>query len=129
MHEIFEDINRAKWNFLTLAFSIISFFILKAFSDDFISAYGKEVSFKQIMLEGYLNSTYQVVGLFILTLLSFIATIYLATKVLSITALLQIIISVVFIFISFNIVSLPYLGTMLIVLVLAGLIILAINNK
>ncbi|WP_323708393.1 hypothetical protein P3U10_04595 [Mammaliicoccus sciuri] len=129
MNPFFEDMNRAKWNFLTLALSILSFLILKAFSDEFISAYGKNVSIRQIVIEGYLGGTLQVVGLFILTLLLFISTIYLATKVPSITALLQIIVSVIFIFVSFNIVSLPFLKTLFILIVLAGIFLLVINKK
>lgn len=129
MNDFFEDINRVKWNFLTLALSILSFLILKAFSDEFISAYGKDVSIRHIVIEGYLDGTLQVVGLFILTLLLFISTIYLATKNPSITALLQIIVSVIFIFISFNIVSLPFLKTLFILIVLALIFFLVINKK
>lgn len=126
---IFEDLNKAKWNFITLSISIFSYFYLSHISDEFVERFGSKVHISNLFLDGYLSSTMQILGLIFITIVLFCITIFIAWQLLSITSVVQIIISVVFICLTFSLGAVPFFGTLLLLIIVGALLVFLANES
>ena len=129
MDNVLEDLNRAKWNFITLTISILSYLYLSNISDEFVARFGSEVHFSNLFLEGYLSSTIQVLGLIFVTITLFCITIYIAWRLMSITSIIQIIIAVIFICLTFSLGAVPFFGTLCLLIIVGVLLMFLINSE
>lgn len=126
--------NKSAWlNFVTLAIGLCSYYYFKHLSSLFISKYGKKVSLNNIFKEGYLNDTMQILGLIFMTIFLLSLTIFisiLSLKIcISFISIGQIIISIVYIIRIIILSQIPYLGTLVIMLAIGGIIILIVNDN
>lgn len=128
MEEILDDLSKAAWNFITLILSIFLFFYLKHSANSFVSHYGSDVKIRNLIIHGYLNDTMKILGLMALTIILFGITIFIAFKLASITSLIQIIVSIIFIIWTLSISALPFIGTLLLTIVVGFAIVFLINN-
>lgn len=127
--EIGEDIEKVKWNFITLILGLFSFFFLKSIVSDFVDTYGDKVRFKNIFVEGYLGGTGFIILCIILTILLLSLTAFFAFKSgPSLTGTLQIITAVVFIIWSLCLGWVPFFGTILMLGLISIFIYLAAND-
>ncbi|MDT3895175.1 hypothetical protein RPN58_10705 [Staphylococcus arlettae] len=124
-----EDLNKAKWNFITLAIAILSYVYLSNLSDKFIGKFGKKVQLSNLFVEGYLSSTMQILGLIFITIVLFCITIFIAWQLLSITSIVQMIISVVFICLTFSLGAVPFFGTLLLLIIVSALLVFLANES
>ncbi|AVO03423.1 hypothetical protein A9958_13390 (plasmid) [Staphylococcus simulans] len=124
-----EDLNKAKWNFITLAIAILSYVYLSNLSDKFIGKFGKKVQLSNLFVEGYLSSTMQILGLIFITIVLFCITIFIAWQLLSITSIVQMIISVVFICLTFSLGAVPFFGTLLLLIIVGALLVFLANES
>ena len=124
-----EDLNKAKWNFITLAIAILSYVYLSNLSDKFIGKFGKKVQLSNLFVEGYLSSTMQILGLIFITIVLFCITIFIAWQLLSITSIVQMIISLVFICLTFSLGAVPFFGTLLLLIIVSALLVFLANES
>ncbi|MCG1980505.1 hypothetical protein K4U80_04140 [Staphylococcus epidermidis] len=123
-----EDIKTAKWNFIPFVLSIISFIILKKTSDNFIIKFGDTVKISNLFTEGYLSSTMQVLGLIFSTIVLLVITMFMCFKFFSITSLIQGVIAFILVIWTFNISIVPFLGTLVLIIIVGGLIFFIAND-
>ncbi|RTX74377.1 hypothetical protein CD117_02935 [Mammaliicoccus sciuri] len=128
MNEIVEDFSIAAWNFITLIISITLFFFLKHSANSFVSQYGSDVNVRNLFKQGYVSDTATILSLTLITIIFFVLTIFIALRMLSITALIQIVVSLIFIFLTFSISVLPFLGTLLLIIVGGLGVFFVLNN-
>ncbi|MGT9231122.1 hypothetical protein ACVV5W_13040, partial [Enterococcus faecalis] len=123
-----EDIKKAKWNFITLVLSIISFIILKKTSDNFVIEFGKKVKISNLLRDGYLSSTMQILGLIFTTIVLLAITFFLCFKFRSVTSFFQGIIAIILIISTLSISIVPYLGTLILLVIIVALIFFIAND-
>ena len=123
-----EDIKKAKWNFITLVLSIISFIILKKTSDNFVIEFGKKVKISNLLRDGYLSSTMQILGLIFTTIVLLAITLFLCFKFRSVTSIFQGIIAIILIISTLSISIVPYLGTLILLVIIVALIFFIAND-
>lgn len=123
-----EDIKKAKWNFITLVLSIISFTILKKTSDNFVIEFGKKVKISNLLIDGYLSSTMQILGLIFTTIVLLAITLFLCFKFRSVTSIFQGIIAIILIISTLSISIVPYLGTLILLVSIVALIFFIAND-
>ncbi|MGX0401534.1 hypothetical protein [Staphylococcus pasteuri] len=123
-----EDIKKAKWNFITLVLSIISFTILKKTSDNFVIEFGKKVKISNLLRDGYLSSTMQILGLIFTTIVLLAITLFLCFKFRSVTSIFQGIIAIILIISTLSISIVPYLGTLILLVSIVALIFFIAND-
>lgn len=123
-----EDIKKAKWNFITLVLSIISFTILKKTSDNFVIEFGKKVKISNLLRDGYLSSTMQILGLIFTTIVLLAITLFLCFKFRSVTSIFQGIIAIILIISTLSISIVPYLGTLILLVIIVALIFFIAND-
>ncbi|MFD8017015.1 hypothetical protein ACFV1P_04215 [Staphylococcus warneri] len=123
-----EDIKKAKWNFITLVLSIISFIILKKTSDNFVIEFGKKVKISNLLIDGYLSSTMQILGLIFTTIVLLAITLFLCFKFRSVTSFFQGIIAIILIISTLSISIVPYLGTLILLVIIVALIFFIAND-
>ncbi|WP_239763013.1 hypothetical protein [Mammaliicoccus sp. I-M35] len=128
MDEILEDISRSVWNFITLAISIALYFYLKHSANNFVSLHGSGVRARNLINQEYMADTGRIIVLMILTIILFALTIFIAFKNPSFTALFQILLSLWFIYLTFRISALPFLGTALLTVVIGGTLVYLITH-
>lgn len=124
-----DDINKAKYNFITLIISIVSFITLKKTSDSFVKQFGDQVKISNLFVDGYLSSFMQIIGLIFITIALFCITIFIGWKLLSFTSGIQMIISVIFIFCTFNISLVPFLGTLFLLIIITVILMFLANDS
>lgn len=124
-----DDISRAKWNFITLFLSIVSFIILKKTSNNFVIEFGDKVKISNLFLDGYLSSTMQILGLIFTTIVLLIITIIIGIKLHSITSYIQSIVAFFLVAFTFSISLVPYIGTAVLIIIIGGLIIFIANDN
>lgn len=124
-----DDINKAKYNFITLIISIVSFITLKKTSDSFVKQFGDQVKISNLFVDGYLSSFMQIIGLIFITIVLFCITIFIGWKLLSFTSGIQMIISVIFIFCTFNISLVPFLGTLFLLIIITVILMFLANDS
>ncbi|PTJ86612.1 hypothetical protein, partial [Staphylococcus simulans] len=83
-----EDIKKAKWNFITLVLSIILFIILKKHQITLLLSL-KKVKISNLLRDGYLSSTMQILGLIFTTIVLLAITLFLCFKFRSVTSIFQ----------------------------------------
>lgn len=125
---MFEDIKKAKWNFITLVLSIISFIILKKTSDNFVFEFGKKVKISNLLRDGYLSSTMQILGLIFTTIVLLAITLFLCFKFRSVTSFFQGLIAIILIISTLSISIVPYLGTIILLVIIVALIFFIAND-
>lgn len=125
---VLEDIKKAKWNFITLVLSIISFIILKKTSDNFVIEFGKKVKISNLLIDGYLSSTMQILGLIFTTIVLLAITLFLCFKFRSVTSFFQGIIAIILIISTLSISIVPYLGTLILLVIIVALIFFIAND-
>ena len=123
-----KDIKKAKWNFITLVLSIISFIILKKTSDNFVIEFGKKVKISNLLRDGYLSSTMQILGLIFTTIVLLAITLFLCFKFRSVTSIFQGIIAIILIISTLSISIVPYLGTLILLVIIVALIFFIAND-
>lgn len=128
MDNILEDLSTAKWNFITLAFSIFSYFKLSSSSDAFVKKFGDTVHVSNLFVKGYLGATFEILALILITIALFCVTIFIAWHCLSITSIIQTIISICFIYLTFCLGAVPFFGTLLLLIIIAVLLMFLANN-
>ncbi|MCD8920858.1 hypothetical protein [Staphylococcus gallinarum] len=124
-----DDISRAKWNFITLFLSIVSFIILKKTSNNFVIEFGDKVKISNLFLDGYLSSTMQILGLIFTTIVLLIITIIIGIKLHSITSYIQSIVAFFLVIFTFSISLVPFIGTAILIIIIGGLIIFIANDN
>ncbi|MSU30881.1 hypothetical protein FYJ81_12045 [Staphylococcus sp. McC-251-APC-3A2] len=133
MGEILEDIKKSAWNFITLIISIFLFFTLKSTADSFVSQYGAKVKVKNLFVDGYLSGTLSILGLIFITLVLLCATIFFSYLILkgdfSLTAIFQILISIGFIIATLSLSSVPFIGTLIMLIIITIFIYFIINER
>lgn len=133
MDEILEDIKKSAWNFITLIISVFLFFTLKSTVDSFISQYGAKVKVKNLFVDGYLSGTLSILGLIFITLVLLCATIFFSYLILkgdfSLTAIFQILISIGFIIATLSLSSVPFIGTLIMLIIITIFIYFIINER
>ena len=133
MDEILEDIKKSAWNFITLIISVFLFFTLKSTVDSFVSQYGAKVKVKNLFVDGYLSGTLSILGLIFITLVLLCATIFFSYLILkgdfSLTAIFQILISIGFIIATLSLSSVPFIGTLIILIIITIFIYFIINER
>ncbi|UEX89910.1 hypothetical protein [Staphylococcus ratti] len=128
MDDILEDLSKAKWNFITLAISIFSYLYLSNISDKFVARFGSKVHVSNLLVDGYISSTMQVLALLFTTIVLFCLTIFIAWRLLSITSIIQMIVSIIFICLTFSLGAVPFFGTFLLLIIVGVLVIFLANN-
>ncbi|WP_239727983.1 MULTISPECIES: hypothetical protein [unclassified Mammaliicoccus] len=128
MDEIIEDISRSVWNFITLALSIAFYFYLKHSANTFVSLHGSGVRARNLINQEYMTDTGRILALMFLTIVLFAITIFIAFKSASFTGLFQILVSLWFIYLTFRISALPFLGTALLTIVIGGALVYIITH-
>ncbi|MGC7639456.1 hypothetical protein ACP2XT_04300 [Staphylococcus epidermidis] len=123
-----DDIKIAKWNFIPFVLSIISFIILKKTSDNFIIKFDDTVKISNLLIDGYLSSTMQVLGLIFSTIVLLVITMFMCYKFFSITSLIQGFIAFILVIWTFNISIVPFLGTLVLIIIVGGLIFFIAND-
>lgn len=127
--EIWEDIKKVKWNFITLILGLFSFFFLKSIVSDFVETYGSKVNVKNLFVEGYLGGTGLIIFCILITTLLLALTTFIAFKSgTSFTGGLQILISIVFIVWALSLGWIPFFGTLLMLGLIAGFLFLIANE-
>ncbi|MFH4918421.1 MULTISPECIES: hypothetical protein [Staphylococcus] len=127
--DILEDIDKVKWNFITLVIGIISFINLNIQASEFVNQYGNQIHVKNLFVDGYTTGTLKIIGLMLLTVAIFALTIYLAYLMgSSFFGFLQIIISLVLIIWSLVLAWAPFIGTLIIIMIIGGLFYLIAND-
>ncbi|MFK3830908.1 hypothetical protein [Staphylococcus saprophyticus] len=133
MDEILEDIKKSAWNFITLIISVFLFFTLKSTADSFVSQYGAKVKFKNLFVDGYLSGTLSILGLIFITLVLLCATIFFSYLILkgdfSLTPIFQILISIGFIIATLSLSSVPFIGTLIMLIIITIFIYFIINER
>ncbi|MDW4437219.1 hypothetical protein QI053_04440 [Staphylococcus saprophyticus] len=133
MDEILEDIKKSAWNFITLIISVFFFFTLKSTVDSFVSQYGAKVKVKNLFVDGYLSGTLSILGLIFITLVLLCATIFFSYLILkgdfSLTAIFQILISIGFIIATLSLSSVPFIGTLIMLIIITIFIYFIINER
>lgn len=133
MDEILEDIKKSAWNFITLIISVFLFFTLKSTVDSFVSQYGAKVKVKNLFVDGYLSGTLSILGLIFITLVLLCATIFFSYLILkgdfSHTAIFQILISIGFIIATLSLSSVPFIGTLIMLIIITIFIYFIINER
>ncbi|KIJ87312.1 MULTISPECIES: hypothetical protein [Staphylococcus] len=133
MDEILEDIKKSAWNFITLIISVFLFFTLKSTVDSFVSQYGAKVKVKNLFVDGYLSGTLSILGLIFITLVLLCATIFFSYLILkgdfSLTAIFQILISIGFIIATLSLSSVPFIGTLIMLIIITIFIYFIINER
>lgn len=133
MDEILEDIKKSAWNFITLIISVFLFFTLKSTVDSFVSQYGAKVKVKNLFVDGYLSGTLSILGLIFITLVLLCATIFFSYLILkgdfSLTAIFQILISIGFIIATLSLSSVPFIGTLSMLIIITIFIYFIINER
>lgn len=133
MDEILEDIKKSAWNFITLIISVFLFFTLKSTVDSFVSQYGAKVKVKNLFVDGYLSGTLSILGLIFITLVLLCATIFFSYLILkgdfSLTAIFQILISIGFIIATLSLSSVPFIGTLIMLIIISIFIYFIINER
>lgn len=71
----------------------------------------------------------QILGLIFITIVLFCITIFIAWQLLSITSVVQMIISVVFIFLTFSLGVVPFFGTLLLLIIVGALLVFLANES
>ncbi|MDT3978721.1 hypothetical protein RPO28_09560, partial [Staphylococcus saprophyticus] len=133
LDEILEDIKKSAWNFITLIISVFLFFTLKSTVDSFVSQYGAKVKVKNLFVDGYLSGTLSILGLIFITLVLLCATIFFSYLILkgdfSLTAIFQILISIGFIIATLSLSSVPFIGTLIMLIIITIFIYFIINER
>lgn len=133
MDEILEDIKKSAWNFITLIISAFLFFTLKSTADSFVSQYGAKVKVKNWFIDGYLSGTLSILVLIFITLVFLSATIFFSYLILkgafSLTAIFQMLISIVFIIATLSLSSVPFIGTLIMLIIITILIYFIVNHR
>ncbi|WP_394856749.1 hypothetical protein [Staphylococcus saprophyticus] len=133
MDEILEDIKKSAWNFITLIISVFLFFTLKSTADSLVSQYGAKVKVKNLFVDGYLSGTLSILGLIFITLVLLCATIFFSYLILkgdfSLTAIFQILISIGFIIATLSLSSVPFIGTLIMLIIITIFIYFIINER
>ncbi|MDT3986390.1 hypothetical protein, partial [Staphylococcus saprophyticus] len=128
-----EDIKKSAWNFITLIISVFLFFTLKSTVDSFVSQYGAKVKVKNLFVDGYLSGTLSILGLIFITLVLLCATIFFSYLILkgdfSLTAIFQILISIGFIIATLSLSSVPFIGTLIMLIIITIFIYFIINER
>ncbi|MDW4207515.1 hypothetical protein QI178_02690 [Staphylococcus saprophyticus] len=133
MDEILEDIKKSAWNFITLIISVFLFFTLKSTADSFVSQYSAKVKVKNLFVDGNLSGTLSILGLIFITLVLLCATIFFSYLILkgdfSLTAIFQILISIGFIIATLSLSSVPFIGTLIMLIIITIFIYFIINER
>ena len=133
MDEILEDIKKSAWNFITLIISVFLFFTLKSTVDSFVSQYGAKVKVKNLFVDGYLSGTLSILGLIFITLVLLCATIFFSYLILkgdfSLFFIFQILISIGFIIATLSLSSVPFIGTLIMLIIITIFIYFLINER
>lgn len=133
MDEILEDIKKSAWNIITLIISVFLFFTLKSTADSFVSQYSAKVKIKNLFVDGYLSGTLSILGLIFITLVLLCATIFFSYLILkgdfSLTAIFQILISIGFIIATLSLSSVPFIGTLIMLIIITIFIYFIINER
>ncbi|PTJ21859.1 hypothetical protein BU035_13405 [Staphylococcus simulans] len=122
-----EDIKKAKWNFITLVLSIILFIILKKHQITLLLSL-KKVKISNLLRDGYLSSTMQILGLIFTTIVLLAITLFLCFKFRSVTSIFQGIIAIILIISTLSISIVPYLGTLILLVIIVALIFFIAND-
>jgi hypothetical protein len=127
--DVLEDLDRVKWNFVTFALGLISFINLNFKANDFIEKYGNDVHIKNLIVEVYNTGKLKIIGLMLLTIAIFALTIFIAYTIgSSLFGLLQIVASFFLIIWALVLAWAPFIGTLIIMMIIGGIIILAAND-
>ncbi|WP_436894588.1 hypothetical protein [Staphylococcus pseudoxylosus] len=118
-----------KWNFITFALGIISFINLIIQAGNFVDQYGNKVHVKNLLVDGYTAETIKIIGLMLLTVAIFALTIYIAYLTgSSLFGTIQILISLILIIWSLVLAWAPFIGTLILIMIIGGIFFLAAND-
>ncbi|PTK14057.1 hypothetical protein BUZ78_12420 [Staphylococcus saprophyticus] len=106
---------------------------MKSTADSFVSQYGAKVKIKNLFVDGYLSGTLSILGLIFITLVLLCATIFFSYLILkgdfSLTAIFQILISIGFIIATLSLSSVPFIGTLIMLIIITIFIYFIINER
>lgn len=133
MNVLIEDIKKSQWCMVTMIITSISFIFLKLMANEFFKQFGNDVNIRKLGKDGYLSGTLIILLIALITAIFSILTAYLGFRSLqydfNITSLVCIALSITLLMLTFFISEIPFLKTIILVLIIGFAIITILNDN